>query len=176
MSKVNTLKESIKKHFETYPMYVDNYVGCLVKNENAQERFDHYREGDFLRGYEAAIKSVVEFLEKEWQDVSEKFAGNMIVGLLKKLNTDEYFDNYSLYHKFEKYDDEVKYKPYDMFVSPYNATIYYIIIGVDRSAKEYIFLETNNRVTGCRVVSRRMNFKEFEDIVARNDNSECAGV
>ena len=172
---MKTLKESIKRHFKTYPMYVDNYVGNLVKSENAQETFDHYREGDFLRGYEAAIKSVVEFLEKEWQ-LSGDFAGNMIVGLLKKLNTDEYFNNYSLYHEFEKYDDEAKYKPYDMFVSPYNAMASYIIIGVDRCAKEYIFLETTNRATGGSAVSKRMNFKEFENMVARNDNSECAGV
>lgn len=172
---MKTLKESIKKHFKTYPMYVDNYVGWLVKSENAQETFDHYREGDFLRGYEAAIKSVVEFLKKEWQ-LSEEFAGNMIVGLLKKLNTDEYFVNHSLYDKFEKYDDEVKYKPYDMFVSPYNAMVHYIIIGVDRSAKEYIFLETPNRFTGGNVVSKRMNFKKFENMVARNDCSECNGV
>ena len=172
---MKTLKESIKKHFETYPMYVDMYVGNLVKKENAQEAFDHYHEGDFLRGYEAAIKSVVEFLEKEWQ-LSEEFAGNMIVGLLKKLNTDEYFVNQSLYHEFEKYADEPLYKPYDMFTSPYNATKFYIITCVDRSAKEYIFLETTNRATGGSVVSKRMNFKKFENMVARNDNSECAGA
>ena len=172
---MKTLKESVKRHFKTYPMYVDNYVGHLVKAENAQEVLDHYREGDFLRGYEAAIKSVVEFLEKEWQ-LSEEFAGNMIVGLLKKLNTNEYFVNHTLYCKFEKYDDEVKYKPYDMFVSPYNAMAFYIIIGVDRSAKEYIFLETTNRATGGSAVAKRMDFKKFENMVARNDNSECAGI
>ena len=173
---MKTLKESVKKHFENYPMYVDMYVGNLVKRENAQEAFDHYREGDFLRGYEAAIKSVVEFLEKEWQDVSEKFAGNMIVGLLKKLNTDEYFVNHSLYHEFEKYVDGPLHKPYDMFASPYNATTYYIISGVDKSTKEYIFLEITNSATGGGVVSKRMNFKKFENMVARNGNSECAGV
>lgn len=172
---MKTLKESIKKHFENYPIYVDNCVGWLVKTQHAQETFDHYREGDFLRGYEAAIKSVVEFLKKEWQ-LSEEFAGNMIVGLLKKLSTDEYFVNQSLYHEFEKYDDEVKYRPYDMFASPYNAMANYIIIGVDRSAKEYIFLETTNRATGGCAVSKRMNFKEFENMVARNDCSECNGV
>lgn len=172
---MKTLKESIKKHFKTYPMYVDNYVGHLVKRENAQEAFDHYREGNFLRGYEAAIKSVVEFLEKEWQ-LSEEFAGNMIVGLLKKLNTDEYFVNHSLYHKFEKYVDGPLHKPYDLFASPYNATKFYIVSGVDRSAKEYIFLEVTNSATGGSVVSKRMNFKKFENMVAGNDNSECNGV
>lgn len=172
---MKTLKESIKKHFETYPMYVDNYVGQLVKRENAQEAFDHFREGIFLRGYEAAIKSVVEFLEKECQ-LSEESAGDMIVGLLKKLNTNEYFINHSLYYKFEKYDDEVKYKPYDKFASPYNATKFYIIIGVDRSAKEYIFLEVTNSATNGCAVSKRMNFKKFENMVAGNDNSECASI
>lgn len=175
MSKVNTLKESVKKHFETYPMYVDMYVGNLVKRENAQEAFDHYREGDFLRGYEAAIKSVVEFLEKDWQ-LSEEFTGNMIVRLLKKLNTTEYFVNHSLYHKFEKYCDGPLHKPYDMFASPYNATKFYIISGVDRSAKEYIFLEVTNSATDGSAVSKRMDFKKFENMVAGNNNSECNGV
>ena len=168
------LKESIKKHFKTYPIYVDNYVGNLVKRENAQEAFDHLREADFLRGYEAAIKSVVEFLEKEWQ-LSEECAGDMIVGLLKKLNTDEYFVNQSLYREFEKYAVEPVHKPYDIFVSPYNAMKCYIIIDVDRDAKEYIFLETTNRATGGSAVSKRMNFKKFENMV-RNNNSECNGV
>ena len=172
---MRTLKESVKKHFKTYPMYVDNYVGDLVKRENAQEAFDHYREGDFLRGYEAAIKSVVEFLEKDWQ-LSEEFTGNMIVRLLKKLNTDNYFVNHSLYHKFEKYCDGPLHKPYDMFASPYNATTSYIISGVDQSTKEYIFLEITNKATGGSVVSKRMNFKKFENMVASNNNSECNGV
>ncbi|WP_405373504.1 hypothetical protein [Pseudobutyrivibrio sp.] len=172
---MKTLKESIEKHFKTYPMYVDNYVGNLVCNDNAQKAFDHYREGDFLRGYEAAIKSVVEFLEKEWQ-LSEERAGSMIVGLLKKLNTDEYFVNHSLYHKFEKYVDGPLHKPYDLFTSPYNATKFYIVSGVDRSAKEYIFLEITNSATGGSAVSKRMDFKKFENMVARNDNSECNGV
>ena len=172
---MKTLKESIEKHFKTYPMGVDNCVGWLVKTQHAQETFDHYREGDFLRGYEAAIKSVVEFLEKECQ-LSEECAGDMIVGLLKKLNTNEYFINHSLYCKFEKYDDEVKYKPYDKFALPYNATKFYIIIGVDRSAKEYIFSEVTNSATDGCAVSKRMNFKKFENMVARNNNSECNGV
>ena len=172
---MRTLKESIKNHFKTYPMYVDMYVGNLVKRENAQEAFDHYREGDFLRGYEAAIKSVVEFLEKDWQ-LSEEFTGNMIVRLLKKLNTVEYFVNRSLYHKFNKYVDGPLHKPYDMFASPYNATKSYIISGVDQSTKEYIFLEITNKATGGSVVSKRMNFKKFENMVAGNDNSECNGV
>lgn len=172
---MKTLKESIEKHFKTYPMGVDNCVGWLVKTQHAQETFDNYREGDFLRGYEAAIKSVVEFLEKGWQ-LSEEFAGNMIVGLLKKLNTDEYFVNHSLYHKFEKYADGPLHKPYDMFASPYNATTYYIITGVDQSAKEYIFLEITNKATGGSVISKRMNFKKFENMVAVNNNSECNGV
>ena len=172
---MRTLKESVKKHFKTYPIYVDNYVGNLVKRENAQEAFDHYREGDFLRGYEAAIKSVVEFLEKDWQ-LSEEFTGNMIVRLLKKLNTNEYFVNHSLYCKFEKYCDGPLHKPYDMFASPYNATTSYIISGVDQSTKEYIFLEITNKATGGSVVSKRMDFKKFENMVAGNNNSECNGV
>ena len=116
MNKINTLQQSIDEHFEKYPRYADNHIIGLIKfglipGNDAQDKYMHEREADFLRGYQAAVKTVIEFISsaaKAWtDDISKEWVGKMIVEMLRKMHTDEYFVNSDLYDEFDKYGSQI---------------------------------------------------------------------
>ena len=187
MSKINRLQQSVDEHFEKYPRYVDNHIWELIKSmrqgKDAQDRYEHEREGDFLRGYEAAVKTVVDIIKynaEHWpHEISKEWAGRMIVGMLRKMHTDDYFINSELYDEFDKYaniDYKPKHKQYDMFVSPYNETDYYIIIGTNNETKEYNYLVVHDHLGG-KIECKQMGFKKFDDMIDTNYiNCTCGGL
>lgn len=179
MNKINTLKQSVDKHFEKYPRYVDNHIWELLKcmrlKKDAQDKYEHEREGDFLRGYEAAVKTAIEFISsapKTWP-ISKEWTGRMIVAMLKKMHTDEYFINSKLYEEFDKYDN-IDYKPEyaksNLFTSPHNANKVIMVIDLNYETHEYEYVEFDVCDGVCKGMSyKKMNFKEFDNMFALNE-------
>lgn len=188
MNKINTLQQSIDEHFEKYPQYVDNHIMGLIKfgmiqRNDAKDKYEHEREADFLRGYEAAVKTVIEFISSAAKtlphEISKECVGRMIVEMLRKMHTDEYFVNSKLYDEFDKYaniDYKPKHKPYDVFchtfVSPYNGTAYYIVVGIDNDTREYNYLVVHDHLGGT-IEYNRMSFKKFDDMIESNYIINC---
>lgn len=190
---MKTLKESIDEHFEKYPRCVDNHIWGLLKfmrqGNDAQDKYYHERSDDFLRGYEAAIKTVVDIIKynaEHWpHEISKEYAGRMIVGMLHKMHTNDYFVNSKLYDEFDKYaniDYKPKYVKSNIFTSLYDANLPHstnkVIMIIDLNYKmheyEYVEFDVCDCLETCKGMSyKKMNFKEFDDMIALNRYYEC---